>query len=157
MTPAEAGVRPRRPLLTLVTDKARVCSATHQARAGAASVALLSGTADPDLWAGATVLRDGPTLLARWTDARSGLPVTVRVSPPQRSTGGAVEATAEWTLGSQGRGSAQLRVLPHGRRRVRLQLTVFGEPGTAAHALQPASAAFLERLAGAAERRARAS
>lgn len=148
---------PRRPLLTLVTGEAPVCSATRQARAGAASVALLSGTADPELWVGATIRRDGAGLLARWTDARSGLPVTVRVSPPQRTTGGAVEATAEWTLGADGRGSAQLRVAPHGRQLVRLQLTVFGEPGTAAHALQPASAAFLERLAGAAERRALAS
>lgn len=147
----------RRPPLTLLTDGAPVCSATARARAGAASVALLSGTADPDLWAGATIRRDGPGLLTGWTDARSGLPVTVRVSPPQRGVGGAVEVTAEWTLGATGHGSAHLRVSPHGRQRVRLQLTVFGEPGTAAHALQPVSAAFLQRLADAAERRALAS
>lgn len=82
-----------------------MCSATCQARAEAASVGLLSGPADPDLWAGATIRRDGPGLLAGWTDARSGLAVTVRVSPPQPTAGGVVEATAEWTLGVHGRGT----------------------------------------------------
>lgn len=145
---------PACPPTTHPSDEAPAWSAACRARAGAASVALLSGTADPDLWLGATIRRDGPGLFAGWTDARSGLPVTVRVSPTQRSAGGSVEVTAEWTMGGQGRGSATLRVAPRGRQHVRLQLTLFGEPGTVAHALAPVSAAFLQRLADAAERRA---
>jgi hypothetical protein len=144
--------------VSLLGEDTTVCTVTCHARAGTSSIALLAGTTNPDLWAGATLSRDGYGLLAGWTDARCLLRATVRIeAPPQRVAGGAVEAAAQWTLGPQGRGRALLRIVPRGQHGVRLRLTLSGQPRIAQHALQPTSAAFLQRLAGAAERRSLAS
>lgn len=134
-----------------------VCTVTCHTRAGTSSIALL-GSTNRDLWGGATLSRDGYGLLAGWTDARCLLRVTVRIeAPPQRVAGGAVEAAAQWTPGPQRRGRALLRIVPRGQHGVRPPLTVSGQPRIAQQALQPTSAAFHQRLAGAAERRSLAS
>lgn len=142
-----------RPPASPVVELATVCTVARRARAAAASVALLSATASPQLWAGATVRSDRDGWIAGWDDPRSRLPVTVRVVAPRRRGGGVVETAAAWTLGEDGRGGALLHVAPRGHRYADLGLTVFGDPGVTAHALRPACEAFLRRLAAAAEHR----
>lgn len=99
---------------------------------------------------------DRGELLASWTDACCGLPVTLRVSAPHCGAGG-VWTTGEWTLGPGGQGRAALRVAPYNGRSVCARLTLIGDPGVDAHGLGSSSVDFLRRLVHAAERRALAS
>lgn len=131
-------------------------SVTRRACAAAASVVLLSRTGSPELWPEATVHHDRGELLASWTDACCGLPVTLRLSAPHCGAGG-VWTTGEWTLGPGRRGRAALRVAPYNGRSVCVRLTVSGDPGESAHGLGSSSVGFLGRLVHAAERRALAS